>query len=123
VKVFVGLQFNHRQPALASERKDIDHSAVGRRKRGHLRIDAFRSQTSVERLDISEHHRLQPALRMHTPERVRLGAIFVTNRRGQLHQIDELGFIALVEYALFRADPERDFLATLELRGSCATRA
>ena len=52
---------------------------------------------------------------MHSPQRVILGPILMTNGRCQPHQIGKLLFVPRVENALFRPHTENDLLAALEI--------
>jgi hypothetical protein len=44
VQVFVGLQLDHRQPAVAVEREQVEHAAVAGRERRHLRVEQIAAQ-------------------------------------------------------------------------------
>ena len=59
--------------------------------------------------------RLQPAFRMHSPQRMILGTVLVTDGRRQPHQIGKLRFIVRVQNPLFRPHAENNFLATLKI--------
>ena len=72
MKILIRLQLNHRQPSVIRHAQQVEHTAVRRRKRRHLRINMRRIKMCIERpLHLAAAHS-QPPLRLHPVERIAL---------------------------------------------------
>ena len=62
VEIFVGFEFEDGEAAGLSNSEEIDHGAIARRKRGHLRVDAISVELRVDDGDVAADDRFEPAL-------------------------------------------------------------
>src|SRR6266404_6156312 len=77
--IFVCFQLQNGKASSASAGEDINHRSVAGGKRRDLRVDVRWIQPRVDRSYSFEDQRLQPALRIHAPQRVAAVAIFVAS--------------------------------------------
>ncbi len=115
VEIFVGFEFDDGQSRVTSYRENVNHRPIRCGECGNLGIHGFRPQPPIERRNVAGDERFQPALRMHSPQRMVLGTILMTDCRRQPHQIGKLRFVLQVENALLRPHAKSDFLAALEI--------
>ena len=70
VNVFGRFQFKNRKPAVARDSKQVDDSAIARRKRRDLRVDVPRIEPRVDARRVGGHHGFQPPFRLRPVEPV-----------------------------------------------------
>ena len=67
VNIFVGFEFQHCQSSGHGRGQHVEHGAVGGGEGRDLRIKTGRIKALVERRDIFDDQRFQPAFGMHPP--------------------------------------------------------
>ena len=77
MQVFVGLEFDNRQPSVAVEREQVEHAAVADGERRHLRIQQVAAQPGQQLGNARAQPRLKPALRLQAEQRIGVRAIRV----------------------------------------------
>ena len=114
MNVFICLQLDHRQPSIAGDAQQVEHTPIGRGKRRHLRINVGGIKMSIERLNIPPQHALEPPLRLHAVERIALVATGNATRKQPRHQLPQFACILLRQRSLIGARAKRDLLSAVE---------
>ena len=71
VDVLVHLEFDHREPAVAVNGKQIDDSSVAAGELRYLTVNRLGEQRCVQRFQIRTHARFEPGFRLSRPRRAR----------------------------------------------------
>src|SRR5262249_14714400 len=92
VDVFVGLQFQYRQPAFACTGQHVNHGAIRGGKSRDLGINVTLVQTRIDRRHVLRNQRFQPAFRIHAPERIAALALDAPGCNDCQYKLNEGGF-------------------------------
>src|SRR5215471_7150147 len=89
MNVFVGFELQNRQPRLASAGQDVDHGPIRGGKCRNLRVRVRGVEPGINRCNALENQRLQPALGIHSPQRIVTIRSRIARRYNRLRKLRE----------------------------------
>src|SRR5437868_11897918 len=114
MNVFVGLEFDNSELAVAGAGQQIDHAAIRCGKGWDLRIDVARVESCIEQRYILLHFGFKPSLWLHAPQWVFLIAFRSAELAQSSHQIFKQRFGLFCKQSFMRAAAEDDLRRPIE---------